>query len=172
MNTDTLKERCTKLLVDGQKIQAIKLWREHTGTSLKDAKGILEHFENTGSWLPSPKQSSNSQVDTITTHNKAILNQIDNLRDKCTSLLENGNKIGAIKEWRKHTGASLKDAKEAIEQLERDHSTPRVGSVSRDEYEEYSAEEEKRPHHQQGLGAGYWLVLLGLCGYFVYYLLA
>ena len=168
MNDDTLQERCTKLLVGGQKIQAIKLWREHTGTSLKDAKDILEHFEHTGSWLHSPEQSPASQVETIQAKNEPNIS----LTDKCASLLRNGNKIGAIKLWREHTGASLKDAKEAIEQLESDHSTPSVGSVSRDEYEEHSAEEEKHPHHQQGLGTGYWLVLLGLCGYFAYYLLA
>lgn len=41
-----------KLIREGSKIQAIKLWREQTGASLKESKMQIEHFEQTGAWSP------------------------------------------------------------------------------------------------------------------------
>ena len=172
MNIDTLKERCTDLLVKGQKIQAIKLWREHTGASLKEAKKSIELFESTGAW----PLVANGMV-TTNTSTTPSLSRTDNITKECTSFINNGNKIGAIKLWREHTGASLNEAKEAIEQLEAARtsavSTAPAPSLSHGEPEEASMEEEERPpQHQQGLGAGYWLFLLGLCAYLAYSLLA
>lgn len=41
-----------KLIREGSKIQAIKLWREQTGASLKESKMQIEEFERTGTWSP------------------------------------------------------------------------------------------------------------------------
>lgn len=37
-----------KLLEDGLKVNAIKLVREHTGLGLKEAKGIVDGWQETG----------------------------------------------------------------------------------------------------------------------------
>ena len=150
-----------------QKISAIKKFRTMTGVSLKEAKEIVDHFEAHGVWISASELKQSSPTVSPSPSSKH-----NNIHEKCASLLATGQKRPAIKEWREHTGASLKDAKEAIEQLERNHSTPAVNSISHDEYEEHSAEEEAKRPDQQSLGIGYWVVLLGLCGYFAYYLLA
>lgn len=38
------------LIREGKKIQAIKLWRENTGASLKESKMQIEQFERAGTW--------------------------------------------------------------------------------------------------------------------------
>ena len=40
-----------QFIQDGLKIQAIKLWRECTGNSLKESKDIIEYFEQHGVWM-------------------------------------------------------------------------------------------------------------------------
>jgi ribosomal protein L7/L12 len=42
------------------------------------------------------------------------------LEAECIALYRSGHKIDAIKLWRSHTGAPLKDAKEAVEKLAAD----------------------------------------------------
>ena len=50
MNSST-QEACAALVAQGQKIKAIKRWRTDTDCTLKEAKGIIEHFEETGIWI-------------------------------------------------------------------------------------------------------------------------
>jgi ribosomal protein L7/L12 len=94
-------ERWTEIreaLARGEKIQAIKLYRERTGAGLREAKEVIEQtaqegerrlWEGTGGWP-----------------------EID-------EALARGEKIQAIKLYRERTGVGLREAKEAIDSMER-----------------------------------------------------
>jgi ribosomal protein L7/L12 len=89
----------------GNKIEAIKAYRLVTGMGLKEAKDAVEAFERGGPLLLSSKPAtpplspagSNEQV---------------------RLLLQQGNKIEAIKVYRQATGCGLKEAKDAVESME------------------------------------------------------
>ncbi|RPI70324.1 MAG: hypothetical protein EHM47_12325 [Ignavibacteriales bacterium] len=78
----------------GRKIEAIKILREETGLSLKEAKIFVEKLEK--------KSSSKISGDV----SAAVLEE-----------LKKGSKIQAIKKYREEMGAGLKDSKEIIEKI-------------------------------------------------------
>ena len=86
------------LLGQGQKIAAIKLYRERTGVGLAKAKNIVEGLER-GTPLP-PSEPVDSSFE-----------------GQIISLLEQGQKIAAIQLYRAQTGVGLKQAKDFIEAL-------------------------------------------------------
>jgi ribosomal protein L7/L12 len=89
------------LLGQNQKIAAIKLYREKTGVGLKEAKDAVEALEQ-GKPLPSREPVDSS------------------FEGQIISLLEQGQKIGAIKLYREKTGVGLKEAKDFIDALAAD----------------------------------------------------
>jgi ribosomal protein L7/L12 len=93
-----LEAELKALLDQGRKIEAIKLYREHTGVGLREAKEAVEALA-AGTDLPVP-----GQID-------------PNLEQDLLVLLERNQKIAAIKLYRDATGATLKEAKDAIEAL-------------------------------------------------------
>jgi ribosomal protein L7/L12 len=92
------RDEVLSLLKQGQKIGAIKLFRERTGVGLKEAKDAVEAMQR-GQMTPSG-----------TPINRDFENEI-------ISLLEQGQKIGAIKLFRERMRAGLKESKEAVEAL-------------------------------------------------------
>jgi len=99
---ESVDETLTALIRKGQKIEAIKLYRERTGSGLKEAKDAVEALER-GERLPTPT---------------AILTTVD---QDVVSLLREGKKIDAIKLYRDKTGVGLAEAKQAVEALARNH---------------------------------------------------
>lgn len=87
------------LVAQGQKIQAIKVYREHTGVGLAEAKSAVEHLER-------GEVASGDHGNTTSTFEPQLL-----------ALLAEGQKIQAIKLYRDKTGAGLKEAKDAVEAL-------------------------------------------------------
>jgi ribosomal protein L7/L12 len=69
--------------------------------------------------------------------------------EQVKAALFNGEKIAAIKFYREDTGASLKDAKEAVERLEH-------------QWRVVSPEKFKAPRRQGGCGVAVVLVVIGL----------
>ncbi len=96
-----LEERIRALLDQRQKIAAVKLYREQTGSSLLEAKNAVEAIE-AGSTLPRAEMPAEGDW------------QRDVLR-----LLVDRKKIAAIKLYRQQMGVGLKEAKEAVEELGR-----------------------------------------------------
>jgi len=90
------EDEVATLLEQGQKIEAIKRYRERTGVGLKEAKDAVEAIQR-GQATPSGPQSDRD------------------LEDEVVSLLEQGQKIEAIKRYRERTGVGLKEAKDAVE---------------------------------------------------------
>lgn len=108
----SLENEIKELLASGNKIAAIKRFREETGTDLADAKAAVESLEAGGS-LPSEEPSSDrsSQTDA-------------DLRNEVVRLLERGSKIEAVKVYREQTGLGLKESKLAVEEIGEQNGIP------------------------------------------------
>jgi len=96
------EEELLALLQSGQKIPAVKLYRERTGTGLKDAKEAVEALQRGEGLPPLPDPASVPEEEIV-------------------GLLRAGRKIDAIKLYREQSGNGLAEAKQAVEQLGRDH---------------------------------------------------
>jgi ribosomal protein L7/L12 len=105
------------LLAQGNKIQAIKQLRDLTGLGLKEAKDAVEAMD-AGSYetTPASSQPSSSQFSA-----QAL--------EEIRSLLEHGNKIGAIKRVRELTGLGLKEAKDYVDSIPVHGSPPSLPSA-------------------------------------------
>ena len=101
-NQDSLAEEIRSLLADGQKILAVKLYREHTGCGLAEAKAAVEQIGR--GETPISKAAVEDDLD------KQVL-----------ELVAAGQKIAAIKLVRERTNSGLKDAKDAVEALAARH---------------------------------------------------
>jgi ribosomal protein L7/L12 len=93
---EDLEGQVRELLSRGEKIGAIKRYREATGAGLAAAKDAVEALER-GERFPA---GAAADVD---------------MDDEIAALLARGEKINAIKAYRHRTGAGLKEAKEAVE---------------------------------------------------------
>jgi ribosomal protein L7/L12 len=109
---DDLEGRVRLLMDEGQKIEAIKLYRGRTGAGLKESKDAVEAIGR-GQRFPSRQDDGD-------------------FRDEVLSLLEQGQKIGAIKLFRERTGAGLKEAKDAVEAMQRGQATASGAPIERD----------------------------------------
>lgn len=94
-----------ELLAGGQKIGAIKVYREATGVGLAEAKHAVEAIERAGDLAPLKPTDRTPQPPP---------------HDRVRELLAAGKKIDAIKVYREVVGSSLKDAKDAVESIERE----------------------------------------------------
>jgi ribosomal protein L7/L12 len=102
-----IQEQIADLLARGQKIEAIKRYREYTGLGLKEAKDAVEAMARSDMLdRPKPKREP---VERLSDHQ--IAGQVE-------LLLRSGRKIEAIKLYREHTGLGLKEAKDWVEALE------------------------------------------------------
>lgn len=98
MNHD-FENEIRQLLASGNKIAAIKRYREATGAGLAEAKAAVESLEAVGSF-PERVRPDNSD-----------------LTDQIVGLLGRGEKIEAVKLYRERTRSGLKEAKEAVERI-------------------------------------------------------
>jgi ribosomal protein L7/L12 len=95
-----------ELLLLGDKISAIKRYREATGVGLAEAKTAVEFMESVGS-IPERVQPESAE----------LIPQI-------VDLLGRGEKILAVKLHREQTGSGLKEAKDAVERIGEQHGVP------------------------------------------------
>ena len=96
------------MLEQGRKIDAIRMYREQTGAGLREAKDAVEALER-GENLPAaarPAGSAGVRAD---------------LKADVWALMQDGQKIQAIKFYRERTGCGLKQAKDAVEAVAREH---------------------------------------------------
>lgn len=109
-----LREEIVQALRDGQTIVAIKLYREATGAALRDAKLFVEQ-------LQAALKSGSAEDAAASGMSDEVLSQI-------VELLRRGAKIPAIKVYREAIPSSLKGAKDAVEQIEREYDIPKARS--------------------------------------------
>lgn len=102
--TDEQRQKILEAIESNQKILAIKLYREATGSDLRDAKDFVEELtaKLTESETPPP-------VD---------------LEQTVLQHLREGDKLAAIKLYREATGTGLRAAKEAVERMASRHNVP------------------------------------------------
>src|SRR5262249_42665654 len=110
---DHLVARVRSLMEAGQKIEAIKLFRERTGASLKESKDAVEAIQR-GQAFPAGSLGDRA------------------FEDEVATLLEQGQKIEAIKRYRERTGVGLKEAKDAVEAIQRGQAAPSGPQSDRD----------------------------------------
>ncbi|MEM9484414.1 MAG: ribosomal protein L7/L12 [Cyanobacteria bacterium P01_F01_bin.116] len=103
------KERITMLMQQNQKVQAIKLVRSATGWGLKESKEYVEQFPNLGP-LPNPKPNAPSAA-TV----EAFDIDRHDINVRIQLLMEQHQKIRAIKLVRTVTQWGLKEAKDYVE---------------------------------------------------------
>ena len=99
------EEQLRELIEQGNKIAAIKLYREMTGLGLKEAKDAVEAIER-GEPVMDFAQSQ------IVTQNSALL------EEQIKQLLVRRQKIQAVKIYREAHNCGLKDAKAAVDVIE------------------------------------------------------
>jgi ribosomal protein L7/L12 len=105
-----LETEIHELLANGQKIGAIKLYRQATRAGLKDAKDAVEAIESGGSLDPSQLFQPSGLPPLSVDHAETF--------DRVTQLIHAGKKIDAIKLLREQYDVSLKVAKDAVDGLE------------------------------------------------------
>jgi ribosomal protein L7/L12 len=113
------------LVANGQKIQAIKLFRENTGAGLKEAKDVIDSLGSASTATAEPttqtsgagvvKEPQTGNLDSTTIPGFTLEARTVDL---ILSLLANKQKIAAIKVLREATGVGLKEAKDAIDALD------------------------------------------------------
>ena len=104
---NNLEEEIKSLLAAGEKIAAIKRYREETGANLAASKTAVELLETGGSWAdapPSPDQQ--------------LINEI-------VYQLSRGEKIEAVKLYRDKLRVGLKEAKDAVEAIGEENGIPK-----------------------------------------------
>jgi ribosomal protein L7/L12 len=109
MTQDSFDEELRELLASGNKIQAIKLYREETGVGLAEAKNAVEEFA-AGEALPAAGGDLQGRI------------PVDDpdLVAEVTTLLQEGKGLPAIKLVRVRTGVALKEAKEIVDRISED----------------------------------------------------
>ncbi|MBX9938638.1 MAG: hypothetical protein K2Y32_05265 [Candidatus Obscuribacterales bacterium] len=112
-------EEIATLLKNNKRLEALKELRAASGADLKRAKEVIDRVAAGQSFRSMVSLNGEEQADSDSeTELKQIEEELD---DRLRKLLEKGRKIDAIKLYREQTGASLKEAKEAIEARDWQH---------------------------------------------------
>ena len=104
MTQADFEEEIRQLLNSGNKIQAIKTYREKTGAGLAEAKEAVEALA-AGDSFDSQALRENAPADD------------SDLADEVKELIVQGNPILAVKLVRERTERSLKESKELVDQI-------------------------------------------------------
>lgn len=109
---DESRAEVLSLIGEGRKIQAIKVFREVTGLGLKESKECVERLEAMGA-------QAGAQTGAEATEPAANSREMDHSSlEHLWTLINDGKKIEAIKFFRQRTGADLRSAKIAVENME------------------------------------------------------
>ena len=118
MSTSSQQEEQIRTLISaGNKIAAIKLYRELTGVGLKEAKDAVEAMER-GETIGEPVASFQAGI-----QNNALL------EEQIKQLLLKRQKIQAIRIYREAHNCGLKDAKDAVDAIEAQMRRERYSSA-------------------------------------------
>jgi len=99
----SFEDEVRELAASGNKIEAIKRFREETGAGLAEARAAIEALV---------------AGDTVVSSHSA---DSSDLTDEIVRLLERSEKIAAVKLYREQAGTGLKEAKEAVEAIGEQH---------------------------------------------------
>lgn len=117
-----------RLVAAGQKIHAIKLYRDRSGVGLKEAKDRIEHW-SVSTTAPHAAAVSNatathsSITPTAMTPSSVRASLPASVASDIDKLVAGGSAIAAIKALREHTGLGLKESKDLIEAWPHTHTS-------------------------------------------------
>ena len=114
---DGLEGQILLLMQAGKKIEAIKLYRQETGSGLNEAKDAVEAL---AAGRPIVRRSGESV--------EALGVDPNSLEGQVLALMQGQKKIWAIKLYREQTGVGLKQAKDAVEALAAKHGISPKGA--------------------------------------------
>ena len=120
-----------ELIAKGQKIAAVKLYRELTNVGLKEAKDAVEAIERGELAYFHSSIQSDQEIDMV-------------LEDQIRQLLAKRQKIQAVKVYREAHNCGLKEAKDAVDAMEAKMrrgthlSLPSSPAISNDPFAEYT----------------------------------
>lgn len=106
-----------RLVAAGHKINAIKLYRQHTGVRLQEAKDRIDHW-SVSTTAPHLAAVSNASAvrSSITATPSSVRGALPApVASEVDRLIAGDQKIHAIKLVREHTGLGLKQAKDVVE---------------------------------------------------------
>lgn len=103
---EAIENEIRQQLASGNKIAAIKRYREATGVGLAEAKAAVESLEAGGS------------------STERVQPEDSDLTQQIVTLLGRGEKIEAVKMYRDRFRVGLKEAKEAVEQIGEQNGIP------------------------------------------------
>jgi ribosomal protein L7/L12 len=106
------------LLRTGDTISAIRKYRGWAGADLPTAKAAIEELERKGT-IPAPPSPAPRVPELPPKFEMELL-----------KLLQNQQKIEAIKRYREHAGCGLKEAKDTVEEIGRRHGMPVGGGCA------------------------------------------
>jgi ribosomal protein L7/L12 len=101
------------------KIQAIKLYREQFNTSLAEAKDVIDAVEHRGTMIDRIERKLDLVLQELGVAMPQSEDQGSGLEAEIKAEIRRGNKISAIKLYREMTGTGLKEAKDAVDEIER-----------------------------------------------------
>ena len=110
--TPTVIAEIDRLVSAGQKIHAIKLYRDHSGVGLKDAKDRIEHWSvsTTAPHLAAVSNATatrSSITPTAMTPSSVRASLPPSVATEIDRMVAGGSAIAAIKALRRHTGLGL-----------------------------------------------------------------
>lgn len=114
-----------RLVVAGQKIHAIKVYRDHSGVSLKEAKDRIEHW-SVSTTAPHPAAVSHTTAphSSITATPSSVRASLPpSVASTIDAQVAGGSAIAAIKTLREHTGLGLKESKNVIDAWPHTHAS-------------------------------------------------
>ncbi|KQQ67367.1 ribosomal protein L7/L12 [Microbacterium sp. Leaf320] len=106
-----------RLVAAGQKIHAIKLYRQHTGVRLQEAKDRIDHW-SVSTTAPHLAAVSNAAAahSSITATPSSVRGALPaSVSAEVDRLVSADQKIQAIKLVREHTGLGLRESKDVVE---------------------------------------------------------
>ncbi|KQY77911.1 hypothetical protein ASD13_04440 [Microbacterium sp. Root1433D1] len=126
--TPTVIAEIDRLVSAGQKIHAIKLYRDHSGVGLKEAKDRIEHWSvsTTAPHLAAVSNATatrSSITPTAMTPSSVRASLPPSVATEIDRMVAGDSAIAAIKTLRQHTGLGLKESKELIEAWPRTHAS-------------------------------------------------
>jgi len=109
--------RLSELVLAGQKIEAIKIYKEITGMGLRESKEFIDDLED------QLREENPEFPRNLASSSKSSRLSMGNMPEedakKMTELIFAGQKIAAIKMYKEATGLGLKESKQFIDALEK-----------------------------------------------------
>lgn len=107
-----------RLVAAGQKIHAIKVYRDHSSVGLKEAKDRIDHWSISTTAPHAAAQSHASAAASSITRTPASVRGAlpPSVRTEIDGLVAEGQPIRAIKLLREHTGLGLRESKLLIDE--------------------------------------------------------